>query len=113
MLYMKLTPFERQLALQTLGSMETFLEASFGSLSRDERLAPGPGGAFCPLEHVWHLADLEREGFAVRISRLQAEAEPVLADFDGARIAAERNYRSLPFDQGLQAFVAARAANIA
>jgi hypothetical protein len=113
MQYMKLTPVERQKALATLASMKDFLDASFASLTPDEALAPGPDGAFSPVEQVWHLADLEREGFGERIRRLQAEDEPRLPDFDGGRIAAERNYRSLSFEEGLRAFEAARLANIA
>jgi hypothetical protein len=113
MQYMKLTPVERQRALRTLASMKDFLDASFAALTEEERRSPGPDGAFSPVEQVWHLADLEREGFGERIRRLQAESEPRLPDFDGARIAAERNYRSLSFEEGLRAFEAARLANIA
>jgi DinB superfamily len=112
MQYMKLTPTERQRALRNLASMREFLEESFDSLTEDEIRAPGPDGAFSPVEQVWHLADLEREGFGERIRRLQAESGPRLPDFDGARIAAERNYRSLSLDEGLRAFEAARHANI-
>jgi hypothetical protein len=112
MQYMKLTPFERQVALGTLASMRAFLEESFAALSEDEKRAPGPDGAFSPVEHVWHLADLEREGFAVRIRRLRAEFAPELPDFDGARIAEERDYNRRSFAEGLRAFEAARRANI-
>lgn len=110
---MKLTPVERQEALRTLASMKDFLDASFASLTREETRAAGPEGSFSPVEQVWHLADLEREGFGERIRRLQAEDGPSLPDFDGARIAAERSYRSLSFEEGLRAFEAARLANIA
>jgi len=113
MQYMKLTPVERQEALRTLASMKDFLDASFASLTREETRTPGPEGSFSPVEQVWHLADLEREGFGERIRRLQAEDGPSLPDFDGARIAAERSYRSLSFEEGLRAFEAARLANIA
>jgi len=71
------------------------------------------GGAFSFVEHVWHLADLEREGFGARIRRLLAEDDPVLPDFDGARIARERDYRSRSVADGLAAFARARAENIA
>lgn len=113
MQYMKLTPLERQEALRTLASMKDFLDASFASLTPEETRAPGPDGVLSPVEQVWHLADLEREGFGERIRRLQAEDGPSLPDFDGARIAAERSYRDLSFEEGLRAFEAARLANIA
>lgn len=112
MQYMKLAPTERQATLETLASMKDFLSESIGGLSEQERLAPAPDGGFSPVEQVWHLADLEREGFAVRIRRLRSESAPALPDFDGARIAAERNYRALSFEEGLSAFAAARHANV-
>ena len=64
------------------------------------------------MEHVWHLADLEREGFAVRIARLLAETDPQLPDFDGEGTAKERRYLELDLAAGLSAFAAARAANV-
>ena len=44
-------------------------------------------GPFALVEQVWHLADLEREGFGERIRRLIAEEDPFLPDFDGAHLA--------------------------
>jgi hypothetical protein len=70
------------------------------------------GDAFSFVEHVWHLADLEREGFGDRIRRLREEDEPVLPDFDGARTARERNYRSRSVAEGLAAFARARHENL-
>lgn len=104
---------ERMDLLARLAAMPDFLEQRFASLSPEAAAAPGPDGAFSPVEHCWHLVDLEREGFAVRIRRLREEAEPVLPDFDGGRIAAERNYRSLSLDAGLAAFRRARLDNLA
>jgi hypothetical protein len=76
------------------------------------RVAPA-GGGFCLVEQAWHLADLEREGFGVRLDRLLHEPDPFLPNFDGARIAAERDYKSKSLHEGIAAFAAARAANIA
>lgn len=75
------------------------------------RRAPASGG-FCLVEHAWHMADLEREGFGVRLRRLLEEVEPFLADFDGDRAAREREYTALPLDAGIAAFATARAANL-
>ena len=41
------------------------------------------GDAFSFVEHVWHLADLEREGFGDRIRRLREE-DVATAIYDGA-----------------------------
>ena len=112
MQYMTLTQAGREDMLQSLASMRSFLTESFGSLTEVALRSPGPEGTFSPVEQVWHLADLEREGFGERIRRLRDEAEPKLPDFDGARIAVERDYKSLSFADGLRAFGSARAANL-
>ena len=71
------------------------------------------GGGFSLLEHVWHLADLEREGYGIRIRRILSEEEPPLSDFEGERIARERCYLKRDLAEGLVEFTAARARNIA
>jgi hypothetical protein len=70
-------------------------------------------GPFAFVEHCWHLADLERLAFALRIDRLLAEDQPFLPDFDGERVAFERQYLVLSVDAGIAAFAAARARNLA
>jgi len=49
----------------------------------------------------------------VRIRRLLGEEGPFLPDFDGARVARERDYRARSLVDGLQAFRAARESNLA
>lgn len=68
---------------------------------------------FALVEQVWHLADLEEEGYAVRIRRILSESNPSLADFHGGELAKERRYLEQPLAPALQRFEAARAANIA
>jgi len=65
-------------------------------------------GPFALVEHLWHLGDLEREGFGERIRRILAEEDPFLPDFDGERIAREREYVKLPLPPALAAFASAR-----
>lgn len=65
-------------------------------------------GPFALVEHLWHIGDLEREGFGERIRTLLAEDDPFLPDFDGERIAHEREYLKLPLAPALAAFAAAR-----
>jgi uncharacterized damage-inducible protein DinB len=64
-------------------------------------------------EQIWHLADLEREGWLVRIERLLSESAPALPDFDGDAIAEARDYRSKDPYLGLQRFRSARSATLA
>ncbi len=113
MKFMKLAESKRQERWASLAGMHRFLEQAFAGLNPAEACIPGPEGAFSPVEQVWHLADLEAEGFGMRIQRLRREIAPVLADFDGSRVARERGYRSLSLSAGLAAFQAARRANIA
>jgi DinB superfamily len=112
MQYMKLTEIQQLELMEELAGMNKFLHDEFDSLTPEEARTPGPGGSFSPVEHVWHLADLEREAFGVRIQRLQTQANPHLPDFDGTKIAKERGYRSLSLPEGLRAFEVARKANI-
>jgi hypothetical protein len=99
--------------LVELLAMPEFLAARLGSLGPEAAALGGRGGAFSPVEHCWHLADLEREGYTVRIERLLHESEPRLPDFDGARLAQERQYRRKALAEGLRAFAEARRSNIA
>ena len=112
MQYMRLTEVQRHELMESLAAMKTFLRETFESLTPQEIQTPGPAGSFSPVEQVWHLADLEREGFGLRIRRLQAETNPHLSDFDGTKVARERDYRSLSLAAGLRTFEAARQTNI-
>jgi len=113
MRYMQLAPIDRDALLASLLAMPDYLRERFASLAADAARQPGPGGTFSAVEQVWHLADLESDGFAARIDRLAYETAPVLPDFDGDRIAAERDYRSKSLAEGLSAFAGARARNVA
>jgi len=98
--------------LSRLETMPAELQAAAVRMG-ESRWRDAPAGGFCMIEQAWHLADLEREGYGERIRRLLAEDDPRLPDFDGARVAAERDYRSKPLAEGVAAFAAARAANLA
>jgi DinB superfamily len=68
---------------------------------------------FSVLENVCHLRDLEIEGYAVRIQRMLAEDCPTLADFDGTRVAMERDYNKQNLSEALAEFTLARRRNLA
>ena len=110
---MRLNQREKKSFLADLDSMPDFLVGTFAKLPRSELTASGPNQSFCPVEHVWHLADLEQQGFAVRIRRLRAGGNPRLPDFDGDSVAREGNYKARSFDEGIATFRAARSDNIA
>jgi len=115
MRYTRMTLPDQETLLGQLAAMPGFLTTAFAGWSPAEasrRVPGGPEGSFSAVEHCWHLADLERDGFAVRIRRLLAEDNPVLPDFDGARIAEERQYRKQSLAGGIKAFAEARRANL-
>jgi hypothetical protein len=112
MKYMKLNRQERQAVIGRLAWMPDFLDASFRELSAFDAAAQGLDGTPSPIEQCWHLADLEREGYGRRIRRLLDETGPVLPDFDGARVARERNYLMRSLAEALETFRAARAENL-
>ena len=96
-----------------LAAMPMFLQKAFGSLSTQDATWRGVGETFAPVQQCWHLADLERDGFAVRIRRLLTETAPVLSDFYGARVAAEGQYLGRSLADGLKAFQIARLETLA
>jgi hypothetical protein len=99
--------------LALLASMPVFLERMAARFTAESARRRPPAGGFSFVENVWHLADLEREGYGVRIARLRAEERPALPDFDGARAARERDYQARSVLEGLAAFASARRANLA
>jgi hypothetical protein len=113
MKYLRLDRAERRVLMEGLERMADFVAARFASISSEEAVRPGPDESLSPVEQCWHLAELEREGFGARIRRLLDEVDPFLPDFDGARLARERDYRARPLDEGLAAFRAGREANVA
>lgn len=113
MKYMKLDQREREHLLADLEAMPDFLVEAFAILPHAKLTVSGPNRSFSPVEHVWHLADLEQQGFAIRIRRLQAGDNPRLPNFDGDLVAREGNYKARSLDEGIAAFRAARSDNIA
>ena len=98
--------------LLTLESTPLLLARAADGIPADQVRRRPAGGGFSFVEHVWHLADLEREGYGVRIRRLVTENEPSLANFDGGRAARERQYQDRDLGEGLAAFAAARRRNL-
>jgi hypothetical protein len=78
---------------------------------RDTRLKPS-AQEFSALEQVCHLNDLEREGYGARIEKLLHEEQPFLPDFDGSKIAAERDYNNQSLETALDAFAHSRRSNL-
>ena len=81
-------------------------------LSVDEFRLRTSESEFSALENLCHLRDLELQGYTPRINRILNEGDPALADFDGARVAAESNYNDEQAELALQTFQTARSENV-
>ncbi|MDQ2979833.1 MAG: DinB family protein [Acidobacteriota bacterium] len=98
--------------LLTLESTPFLLARAAQAMCPSEVSRKPADGGFSFLENIWHLADLEREAYGVRIQRILSEDEPTLSNFDGDRIARERQYQERDVAAGLSAFSAARRRNV-
>jgi hypothetical protein len=98
--------------LDLLAETPNKLAAFTAGLSSAEIRWKNSEAEFSALENLCHLRDLELQGYQPRIERILSEVDPVLADFDGARVAAESNYNSEPSDLALRAFSDAREENV-
>lgn len=98
--------------LARLGTMPALLREVAAALSGPALRRRPASGPFAFVEHAWHLADLEREGYGARISRLLVEDAPALPDFDGDRIAREREYLRGDVGLALEVFAQARRHNV-
>jgi hypothetical protein len=98
--------------LLTLESTPALLARARAALSPSEARRRPDEKSFSFVENLWHLADLEREGFGLRIRRILAEENPALANFDGDRLAKERGYQEKDADRALALFARSRAQNL-
>lgn len=112
MKFMKLDRKDRDIFLRNLEEMPALLAATFSGLTSELLCKNGPAGEFSPIEQVWHLADLEEEGFSARIQALLSGTAQNMLGFDGDEVAKERNYKSLSFQAGIEKFRKARLRNI-
>ena len=88
------------------------LTNSTAGLSNAEVRFQNSPDEFSVLENICHLRDLELQGYTPRIRRILAESNPSLADFDGARVAAESNYQNEQPQVAIRTFQIARKANV-
>lgn len=101
-------PVEEEI-VESLSSFPRYLAQVASRIPAAKRTQSARGGGFCWSEHVCHLRDFENEGVLIRIERILTEDEPALVDFDGKRLAAERDYRAQDAEAALAGFERARA----
>ena len=101
------------LVYEPLRAFPQQLRDLIASIPQDRLRVRGTDGTFAPVEQAWHLADLEVEGYGMRIARIIEEDSPELGDFKGDVVAKERNYIELELEPALERFAKARRENIA
>lgn len=99
--------------MEPLRAFPAELRALLESAPRAKLRQRATDGSFALIEHAWHLADLEVEGYGLRIEKLLAEDNPRLPDFKGDEIAERRRYLELELEPALRRFEDARAVNLA
>ncbi len=99
---------ELQAARQWLAGTADAVRRIAETLPRTAGYVQPPGGGFSIVAHLWHLADLEELGWAVRFERLLAERRPRLPGVDGDRLAVERRYQQQPWRGAARRFIAQR-----
>jgi len=94
--------------IESLASMPAFLDAALARVPRSRWSHKPTPGAFSLTEQACHLRDVERDAYVVRARRVLHEDAPVLAGFDGAAVAHERDYAEQDAKRAAQEFAAAR-----
>lgn len=97
----------------SLAAMPDALQRRLTDLTDAElRFKPGTE-TFSVLENVWHLRDIEVEGYARRLRLLLQEENPLLPDLDGSALARERRYNSQPLQPALETLLVSRRGSLA
>jgi hypothetical protein len=99
-------------AISTLSATPKRAEDLMRGLT-DEQLSRKPGpDVFSVRENVWHLRDIDVEGYEHRIRLMLDEKHPVLPNVDGGKLARERNYNEQPVQPALDDLRRSRAASV-
>jgi hypothetical protein len=105
-------PEKLESLIEELDKTPEKVSALVGDLPPDVLRRQPSTGEFSAVEHVCHLYDIEREGYAVRIARLVDEERPFLRDIDGSQLALDRQYNARDLTEALRAFAHARSDNV-
>ncbi len=104
--------------LDALAAFPTLLEAHFAAIPAGfEDWSPAswegiPSEQFTAIEQVWHVRDIEIEGYRARFERVLHETNPFLPSVDSETLAKERAYNTRNATEALSAFREARAHNL-
>lgn len=101
-------PATRQAALAYLADTARLVAALRQAMADAQGYAPPQAGGFSLVQHLWHLADVEQQGWALRFERLLNETHPVLPGVDGDRLAREGRYQQRPWRAAARRFESQR-----
>ena len=101
-------PAARQSALAFLAGTASLVSELRQAMADDQGYAMPQAGGFSLVQHLWHLADVEQQGWAQRFDRLLREPAPVLPGVDGDRLAREGRYQQRPWRAAARRFEALR-----
>jgi len=107
-----MTKADKQQLLTYLSRTTQLLSESIAGLPQWTLVIRPSPDEFSVVENICHLRDIEVEGYTVRIRRLLREDNPKLADIDGAKLAAERDYNQQDLHDALADFTRARNENL-
>ena len=101
-------PSARQSALGCLAGTASLVGELRQAMADDQGYATPRAGGFSLVQHLWHLADVEQQGWALRFARLLHEAEPLLPGVDGDQLAREGRYQQRLWRAAARRFEAQR-----
>lgn len=101
-------PAARRSALAYLADTASLVGSLRQAMADAQGYAPPRAGGFSLVQHLWHLADVEQQGWALRFGRLLNETNPVLPGVDGDRLAREGRYQQRPWRAAARRFEAQR-----
>ncbi len=79
----------------------------------EEQLSWKPSAdLFSMRESIWHLRDIDVEGYERRIRLILEQDGPTLPDVNGGKLARERNYNAQPIDPALTELAIVRASSV-
>lgn len=101
-------PAARQSALAYLAGTASLVGELRQAMADGQGYALPRAGGFSLVQHLWHLADVEQQGWAQRFGRLLNEADPVLPGVDGDSLARDGRYQQRPWRAAARRFEAQR-----
>src|ERR1700722_746096 len=96
-----------------LASVPPFLDEALRSIAVADWDRHAEGIEFSFRQQLCHLRDVELEGYLVRVTRMTAEASPLMVDLNGTELAQVRHYEIQDPALAVRDFTSLRTATVA